>query len=159
MLASAGGPVAGPGSCLCGTGKGQRGRADRIARQRLADLPAAGQVTLRVDPSLGHPEGFSIQGGRAADYPLQAISAGSQTRGELNATFWKFPLGGAWTVPAVESSGVSPSRRRSLWPTAAAGPRRAKFHGSSDSLKEILEANWTYAQAPTLCSACWNAST
>jgi len=39
---------------------------------------------------------------RAAEYPLQAIEAGSQTRGDLHATFWKFPMGGAWTVPAVE---------------------------------------------------------
>ena len=47
---------------------------------------------------------------RAQDYPFQAIEAGSQTVHGLSATFRRFFLEGAWTVPAVELVQVEPKQ-------------------------------------------------
>jgi hypothetical protein len=39
---------------------------------------------------------------RAKQPGLQAIPSGEQTIGETHAKFWRFRIGGAWSVPAVE---------------------------------------------------------
>jgi len=219
-----------------------------LARALARDLPRDAVLPVEPDRAKAWRRERRAALGRlvrAADYPLQAIEAGSQTRGDLNATFWKFPLGGAWTVPAVELSRGEPkqtaiftadggrgsassevlrllaggyrvlavdplnlgesaldqpsfrerflllvasvgerplgiqasqlaaiarwARERYKEPLAlvSSGPRSSiaalvaasleeraidevQLQGSLGSLKEILEANWTYAQAPEL---------
>jgi len=39
---------------------------------------------------------------RAKDYEVNAIHSGEEVKGGVKATFWRFQMGGAWTVPAVE---------------------------------------------------------
>src|SRR5207253_641805 len=39
---------------------------------------------------------------QARDYTVQAESIASDSKGELQATYWRLKLGNTWTLPAVE---------------------------------------------------------
>lgn len=47
---------------------------------------------------------------KAHDYPLQAVRFASDEKDGVKATSWKFLLGGAWTVPAVELTRGEPKK-------------------------------------------------
>jgi len=47
---------------------------------------------------------------RAKDYQVKAIRFGGEEKEGVKATFWKLPMGAAWTVPAVELVKGSPKQ-------------------------------------------------
>ncbi|HEY8505021.1 MAG TPA: hypothetical protein VIL46_10600, partial [Gemmataceae bacterium] len=67
-----------------------------LAKKLAQDLPRA----QKGDPEAARKRLRQIV--RAADYPLKMEKGDATKAGDVTATFWKFKLADAWTVPGVE---------------------------------------------------------
>jgi dienelactone hydrolase len=96
-----------------------------LALSLCKDLPRGGTLPQDKEAALEWQQAGRAklrQIVRAKDYDVHAIPFEEDPKGDVKATLWKFQMGGAWTVPAVELVRGDPKKTAIL---VADGGRRS----------------------------------